>query len=104
MLMSESIESGVSVVTFAPQFLWILMIAAPKASITRDVMGPIAPILVLSLVHLMIVGVAASLPNGLSPIMIFADVFDPAQSQLSGMERLFSFPSFVAEEWPHGER
>ena len=36
------------------------------------------------------------------PILIFADVFDPAQSQLDGMVRLFEVPDFVAEEWPHG--
>ena len=40
-------------------------------------------------------------PNGLAPITIFADVFDPRNSPLDGMQRLFSLRDFVAEEWPH---
>ena len=44
---------------------------------------------------------AASAPGGTEPILIFADVFDPAQSQLAGMQRLFEVKDFVAEEWPH---
>lgn len=64
-------------------------------------MGPISPILALSLVHLTVVLLAASAPGGTEPILIFADVFDPAQNQLDGMERLFAVRDFVAEEWPH---
>ena len=45
---------------------------------------------------------AATKPGGTEPILIFADVFDPAQSQLDGMVRLFEVRDFVAEEWPHG--
>ena len=44
---------------------------------------------------------AASAPGGTEPVKIFADVFDPAQSQLDGMVRLFQVRDFVAEEWPH---
>ena len=44
---------------------------------------------------------AATKPGGTEPILIFADVFDPAQSQLDGMVRLFEVRDFVAEEWPH---
>ena len=97
----ELIDLGVRVDTFAPQFLWLAMIAAPRSDITARVMGPIGPVLGLSLVHLAIVLLAASAPGGTEPILIFADVFDPAQSQLDGMTRLFQVRDFVAEEWPH---
>ena len=97
----EIISAGVSLTTFAPQPFWLLMIVAPRSSVTRTIMGPIAPILGLSLAHFAIVVLAASQPDGTAPIAIFADVFDPAQSQLEGMRRLFEVPNFVAEEWPH---
>ena len=64
-------------------------------------MRPLYPIVALSLVHLTVVALAASTQDGTAPITIFADVFDPAQSQLDGMERLFGYRNFVAEEWPH---
>ena len=98
---SEVIDAAVSFDTFAPQFLWLLIVAAPQSRLTRNVMGPIAPVLALSLVHLAIVLLAATKPGGTEPILIFADVFDPAQSQLDGMVRLFEVRDFVAEEWPH---
>ena len=79
------------------------MIALPKSELTERVMGPIGPIIGLSLVHLAVVLLAASAPGGTEPIAIFADVFDPAKSQLDGMVRLFEVRDFVAEEWPHGE-
>ena len=34
-------------------------------------------------------------------ILIFSEVFDPSLSQLTGMAKLFQYPNFVAEEWPH---
>ena len=95
------IDTGVSIDTFAPQFLWLLIVLAPRSKITESVMGPIAPLIALSLVHLAIVITAATAPGGTEPIAIFADVFDPAQSQLDGMVRLFEVRDFVAEEWPH---
>ena len=98
---SEVIDAAVSFDTFAPQFLWILMVAAPASKVTSKVMGPVGPILALSLVHLAIVLLAATAPGGTEPVLIFADVFDPAQSQLDGMVRLFQVRDFVAEEWPH---
>ena len=98
---SDIIEYGVSFDTFAPQFLWLLIVALPRAKITEKVMGPIGPLVGLSLVHLAIVLTAATKPGGTEPIAIFADVFDPAQSQLDGMTRLFMVRDFVAEEWPH---
>mmetsp|Transcript_38148 Transcript_38148/g.65409 ORF Transcript_38148/g.65409 Transcript_38148/m.65409 type:complete len:208 (+) Transcript_38148:8-631(+) len=97
----EAIETGVSLTTFAPQPFWVLLIAAPRADVTRKIMGTPLPILALSLVHFAVVLLAATREDGTAPIMIFADVFDPAQSQLAGMQRLFEVPNFVAEEWPH---
>ena len=95
------IDMGVAFDTFAPQPFWVLMVAAPRSALTRKVMGPLGPILGLSAVHLGIVLLAATKPGGLEPILIFADVFDPAKSQLDGMQRLFDVRDFVAEEWPH---
>ena len=83
------IDLGVRVDTFLPQFAWLLIVALPQSKITERIMGPIGPILALSLIHLGIVGLAATSPGGTEPILIFADVFDPAQSQLDGMVRLF---------------
>ena len=97
----ELIDACVRADTFLPQFLWLLIVAAPRSALTRKAMGSIGPILALSLVHLAIVLTAASAPGGTEPIAIFADVFDPSQSQLDGMERLFAVRDFVAEEWPH---
>ena len=97
----EIIDAAVRFDTFAPQFLWLLIIAVPRSGLTERVMGPIAPVLGLSLVHLIIVILAASAPGGTEPVKIFADVFDPSQSQLDGMVRLFEVRDFVAEEWPH---
>mmetsp|Transcript_36211 Transcript_36211/g.43243 ORF Transcript_36211/g.43243 Transcript_36211/m.43243 type:complete len:238 (+) Transcript_36211:72-785(+) len=98
---NDFIEAGVSFDTFAPQFLWLLMIAAPRSSLTKTVMDPITPILVLSAVHLGIVLIAASQEGALAQIAIFGEVFDPSLSQLDGMTKLFEFRNFVAEEWPH---
>ena len=97
----ELIDAAVSCDTFAPQFLWLLIVALPRSTITERVMGPILPLVALSLVHFAIVVTAAGAPGGTEPIAIFADVFDPAKSQLDGMVRLFEVRDFVAEEWPH---
>ena len=97
----EFIDSAVSLETFAPQFLWLPMIVAPKSQLTKKLMGPIQPILLLSVMHLAIVLTAASQEGSLDQILIFQKVFDPAQSQLDGMQELFSFRNFDAEEWPH---
>jgi hypothetical protein len=94
-------DTGVSLVTFLPQPFWLLMLAAPRSEITRKVMGSIGPVVGLSAIHLAIVLSAATAPGGMEPITIFADVFDPAKSQLDGMQRLFAVRDFVAEEWPH---
>lgn len=98
---NDVIEAGVSFDTFAPQFLWLLMIAAPGSSLTKRVMDPITPILSLAVVHLLIVLVAASQEGALAQIAIFGEVFDPSLSQLDGMMKLFDIRNFAAEEWPH---
>lgn len=98
---SVIIDRAVAIDTFLPQPFWLAIVAAPRSKITEKVMGPIAPIVGLSLVHLAIVLLAATKPGGTEPILIFMDVFDPLQSQLDGMERLFAVRDFVAEEWPH---
>jgi hypothetical protein len=79
------------------------MIAFPRAELTKRVNGGLLPVLACSLVHAVVVLLAATddFPRGIEPIFIFADVFDPTQSQLEGMRRLFEVPNFVAEEWPH---
>jgi len=97
----EIIEAGVSFDTFAPQFLWLLIIGLPEADITKKIMGPIVPIVTLALVHLLIVAVAAAQEGALDQVLIFREVFDPSLSQLAGMQKLFEIPNFVAEEWPH---
>mmetsp|Transcript_6584 Transcript_6584/g.7189 ORF Transcript_6584/g.7189 Transcript_6584/m.7189 type:complete len:228 (-) Transcript_6584:102-785(-) len=99
----EVIEFGVSFDSFAPQFLWLPMIVAPNAGITKKIMGAngIAFIIALSLVHLTIVVNAAAQEGALDQVLIFKEVFDPSMSQLAGMQKLFQFPNFVAEEWPH---
>jgi len=98
---SEIIDTAVTADTFLPQFFWLAIVAFPRSSTTARVMGPIGPLVGLSLIHLTIVLLAATKPGGTEPILIFADVFDPAQSQLDGMVRLFEVRDFVAEEWPH---
>lgn len=97
----EIINGAVQLVTIAPQPFWLLMLAAPKSKLTKQLMGPIAPIIALSLAHLTIVTLAATAPGGTEPIKIFADVFSPDKSALDGMVRLFEVRDFVAEEWPH---
>eukprot|EP00546_Thalassionema_frauenfeldii_P006857 CAMPEP_0178919916 /NCGR_PEP_ID=MMETSP0786-20121207/14707_1 /TAXON_ID=186022 /ORGANISM="Thalassionema frauenfeldii, Strain CCMP 1798" /LENGTH=190 /DNA_ID=CAMNT_0020593909 /DNA_START=162 /DNA_END=734 /DNA_ORIENTATION=- len=99
----DVIEAGVSFDTFAPQFLWLPMIVAPESDLTKKIMGTngIALILGLALVHLAIVVTAAAQEGALDQILIFKEVFEPSNSQLGGMQKLFQYPNFVAEEWPH---
>ena len=49
------IDLGVRVDTFLPQFAWLLIVALPRAKLTERIMGPIGPIVALSLIHLAIV-------------------------------------------------
>ncbi|CAB9504728.1 expressed unknown protein [Seminavis robusta] len=80
------------------------MIAAPNSAITKKIMmgtNGVAAIVALALVHLTIVIAAATQEGALSQIFIFGEVFDPSLSQLGGMQKLFQYPNFIAEEWPH---
>jgi hypothetical protein len=97
----EFIDAGVSFETFAPQFLWLPIILAPNSQLTKKIMGSLWPLLSLGAVHLAIVVTAATQEGALDQIAIFLEVFDPSLSQLAGMQKLFAFPNFVAEEWPH---
>lgn len=100
----EVIETGVSFDTFAPQFLWLPMIVAPNSDLSKKIMGGsngITAIVALALVHLGIVMTAAAQEGSIDQIKIFGEVFDPSMSQLGGMQKLFQYPNFVAEEWPH---
>jgi hypothetical protein len=101
----QVIEAGVSFDTFAPQFLWLPMIVAPTSNLTKKVMGGsngIAAIVTLALVHLAIIVTTAATQEGTwSQLLIFTEVFDPSLSQLEGMQKLFVYPNFVAEEWSH---
>jgi len=99
--LQDFIEAGVSLDAFAPQFLWLPMIVAPEADITKKLTGSLVPILALALVHLTVALTAAAQDGALDQILIFAEVFDPSLSQLAGMQKLFAYPNFVAEEWPH---
>eukprot|EP00562_Extubocellulus_spinifer_P030649 CAMPEP_0178704336 /NCGR_PEP_ID=MMETSP0699-20121125/14121_1 /TAXON_ID=265572 /ORGANISM="Extubocellulus spinifer, Strain CCMP396" /LENGTH=114 /DNA_ID=CAMNT_0020351667 /DNA_START=237 /DNA_END=581 /DNA_ORIENTATION=+ len=99
----DVIKAGVLFDTFAPQFLWLLIIGLPDLDLTKKVMGSITPIVGLSLVHLKIVLLAASQEGALDQVLIFQEVFDASMSQLGGMQKLFANQNFVAEEWPHGE-
>jgi len=69
----EFIDTAVKVATFAPQPFWLLMIALPRARVTRALMEPLAPILALSLVHLAVVATSAAQADGTAPITIFMD-------------------------------
>jgi Domain of unknown function (DUF4281) len=100
----KSLKPGYLFVTFAPQFLWLPMIAAPRAQLTKTLMGGrngIAAMVALALIHFVIVVTAAAQEGSLDQIKIFTEVFDPSLSQLAGMQKLFQYPNFVAEEWPH---
>ena len=59
----EVIDSAVAFDTFVPQPFWLLMVASPRSDLTRAVMGSIVPILLLSLVHLVVVLLAATAPG-----------------------------------------
>ena len=70
---------------FAPQLVWLLLLAAPRAPLARSLCGPIWPVLALSLAHLAIVLLAASAPGGTEPILIFADVRTAVEEYVVGL-------------------
>lgn len=99
-----------NVVTFLPQYLWLLMVFAPDWSVTRTVMRPLWPVLAFGLTHLFIVFVVASNnDSNLEDFTELAKVFDPRVSvnllqdfsPQAAMMRLMQSPGFVSEEWSH---
>jgi hypothetical protein len=102
-LTNEDVTTLFSVANFAPQPFWLLMILAPRWSVTRAVMRPWWPVLGLALVHLVIVVASASQDDGTAPIAEFANVFStaPDADPQGAMVRMMRFPNFVSEEWSH---
>jgi len=99
-----------NVITFLPQYLWLLMVLAPNWSVTRQVMQPLWPVLLFSLVHLFIVvTVASNNPDNVSDLTELFNVFDPRVylnffndfSPQGSMMKLMKSPGFVSEEWSH---
>lgn len=104
------VSAAFNVVTFLPQYLWLLMVFAPNWSITRKVMEPLWPVLLFALVHIFIVfNVASTNTTNIEDFTELAQVFNPAVSvNLFGdfspqesMMRLMKSPGFVSEEWGH---
>jgi len=107
---SAVVSSAFNVITFLPQYLWILMVFAPDWSVTKKVMEPLWPVLFFCLVHLFIVfTVASTNDDNIGDFTELARVFDPRVSiNLFGdfspqdsMMRLMKSPGFVSEEWSH---
>ena len=69
--------------------------------ITKKVMGGYGGIIAFALVHLFIVVVSASQPDGTAPIAEFSDVFDPSGDPQKAMVGMMRYPNFVTEEWSH---
>jgi len=100
---NENIKKAFSVGTFGPQLLWLLMILAPKANITKTVMGGYTGIILFSLVHLFVVAASLNQQDGTAPIMEFKDVFDASSNAdpQKAMMGMMKYPNFVTEEWTH---
>jgi len=98
---NDVIRQSFNVATFGPQIFWLLLILLPNAKFTKDVMGDYKVIIFFALVHLCIVVLSASEPNGTAPITEFADVFDPAGDPQQAMVGMMRYPNFVSEEWSH---
>lgn len=99
-----------NVITFLPQYLWLLMVLAPNWSVTRKVMEPLWPVLLFAAVHIFIViNVASNNSDNLSDFTELAKVFDPRVSTnlladfspQAAMMNLMKSPGFVSEEWSH---
>mmetsp|Transcript_32227 Transcript_32227/g.74372 ORF Transcript_32227/g.74372 Transcript_32227/m.74372 type:complete len:243 (-) Transcript_32227:84-812(-) len=104
------VSSAFNVITFLPQYLWLLMVLAPNWSITRKVMEPLWPVLLFAAVHVFIVfNVASVNSDNLSDFTELAKVFDPRVSTnlfndfspQAAMMNLMKSPGFVSEEWSH---
>jgi len=104
------VSMAFNVITFLPQYLWLLMVFAPNWEFTQKIMKPIWPCLVFACVHLFIVfTVASNNSDNLEEFTTLAQVFNPAVSvNLFGdfspqdsMMKLMKSPGFVSEEWSH---
>lgn len=104
------VSMAFNVITFLPQYLWLLMVFAPGWSVTRQIMEPLWPVLAFSLVHLFIVvNVASTNPDNLQEFTTLSQVFNPLVnlnlfgdfSPQSSMMTLMKSPGFVSEEWSH---
>eukprot|EP00439_Symbiodinium_sp_Y106_P085673 s539_g29.t1 len=75
------VSSAFNVITFLPQYLWLLMVLAPNWSVTRKIMEPLWPVLLFAAVHIFIViNVASVNSDNLSDFTELAKVFDPRVS------------------------
>ncbi|CAE7852866.1 MHZ4, partial [Symbiodinium sp. KB8] len=104
------VSSAFNVITFLPQYLWLLMVLAPNWSVTRKIMEPLWPVLLFAAVHIFIVlNVASVNSDNLSDFTELAKVFDPRVSTnlfgdfspQAAMMNLMQSPGFVSEEWAH---
>jgi hypothetical protein len=98
---NDIIQQAFNVANFGPQIFWLFLILLPKSNITKAIMGDYKVITFFALVHLAIVILSASEPNGTAPIAEFADVFDPAGNPQHAMVGMMKYPNFVSEEWSH---
>jgi len=97
----ESIKTAFSVATFLPQPFWLLLILFPNTKITKQIMGNLSVVVVLSLVHFFIVSASIGQPIGTAPILEFNGVFDPNGDPQKAMMGMMRYPNFVSEEWSH---
>jgi hypothetical protein len=57
----------------------------PNWKVTKDIMKPWWTVAAFSLIHVLIVVLAASQEEGTAPIAEFANVFDPSQNNQAAM-------------------
>jgi hypothetical protein len=62
------VSAAFNVATFGPQPFWLLMTFLPRSEFTKKLMGSWITIGLFSLVHLFIVAVSISQPDGTAPI------------------------------------
>lgn len=105
-----AVSSAFNVITFLPQYLWLLMVFAPNWDVTKRIMEPLWPVLLFALVHLFIVfTVASTNSDNMADFTELIKVFDPRVTPnifsdfnpQASMMRLMASPGFVSEEWSH---
>ncbi|CAK0791295.1 unnamed protein product [Prorocentrum cordatum] len=104
------VSMGFNVVTFLPQWLWLLMVFLPNWDVTKKIMQPLWPVILFGCVHLFIVyNVASTNPDNVEELTTLIQVFNPeVQGKLlsdfspqENMMKLMKSPGFVSEEWSH---